>query len=310
MSDADRWEEILFKYRPSLVAFAFRMLGSLSEAEDLVQETFLETTQVDAKRIVNHRAWLMKVCANKAINQLKKAYKRRESYPGVWLPDQVPEALQIWRPLEGEVSPEKALVLSEGLTTTFLTLLEKLSPSERAVFLLSDIFDYSFKEIAEIIKKSEIACRKTSERARTAIQSNRPKFSKPPKSSEEILKQFFEAAKMGDAKKLMELFAKDAQLWGDGGGQARAAGLITGIERIVKFYLAWRDKEIYDASLFQTEFHNVNSRPGIIISKKLSSGYWCFDTILSFEFVDGKIARIYGQRNPERLLSLLKWKSN
>jgi len=124
------WESDWKQYRPFLISFAYRMTGSLSEAEDLVQDTFLECARVPRSEIRNPKSWLTKICANKGIDHLKSAYKRRETYPGTWLPDAIPDSLQVWTNLHGSESPEKTLIVSESLTTSFLLLAERLTPEE------------------------------------------------------------------------------------------------------------------------------------------------------------------------------------
>src|SRR5436309_10745350 len=128
------WENLSTQYRTYLISFAFRMTGSLSEAEDLVQETFMECARVSPSEIKNPKSWLTKICANKGIDHLKSAYKKRETYPGPWLPDVIPDSLQIWTSLHDSESPEKNLIASESLSTSFLLLVERLTPEERAVY--------------------------------------------------------------------------------------------------------------------------------------------------------------------------------
>src|SRR6185295_14870114 len=169
------WESDWKQYRPFLISFAFRMTGSLSEAEDLVQDTFLECARIPRSEIKNPKSWLTKICANKGIDHLKSAYKKRETYPGTWLPDVIPDSLQIWTSLHESESPEENLIASESITTSFLLLVERLTPEERAVYLLSEVFEYSFREISTFLEKSEDACRKTAQRARAAVLSA-PRF--------------------------------------------------------------------------------------------------------------------------------------
>ncbi len=134
-----QWEVFFQQYRTYLVSFAFRMTGSLSEAEDIVQETFLECASMNPQTIESPKSWLTKVCSNKGLDHLKKAYKKRETYSGPWLPDAIPDSYQVWSSLAAPASPDQNLLLSESLTTSFLLLIEKLTPEERAVYLLSEI---------------------------------------------------------------------------------------------------------------------------------------------------------------------------
>jgi RNA polymerase sigma-70 factor (ECF subfamily) len=299
------WESDWKQYRPFLISFAYRMTGSLSEAEDLVQDTFLECARVPRSEIRNPKSWLTKICANKGIDQLKSAYKRRETYPGTWLPDVIPDSLQIWANLHGSESPEKTLIDSESLTTSFLLLVERLTPEERAVYLLSEVFEYSYKEIAALLDKSEDACRKTAQRARAAVHSA-PKFASNSKDSVGLIARFFECAINGDNASIAELLADESEFWADGGGKVPASKTILR-ERsaIARFFAALGTSKAFVPGDFKLDFTNASSRPGLIVSRKLPSGLWTFETIFSFEIRDGKIARIYAQRNPDKLKALL-----
>lgn len=300
------WEQSFKEYRPFLVAFAFRMTGSLSEAEDLVQETFLMGSSTDPKEIKNHKSWLTKICSNKGLDHLKSAYKRRESYHGTWLPDAVPESLQVWNSLNETPSPDKNLVLSESLTTSFLLLVERLTPEERVVYLLNEVFDYSFKEISTFLEKSEEACRKMAQRARDSMAKDRPTFSSAPSNAEELIAQFFTTAKNGDQAGLVSLLAEGSEFWADGGGKVSAsASILYDKEKIARFFKGIGTSPALNSSEFRYEFSLVNSRPGLVISKKLPDGLWTIDGVYSFEFLDQKIVRIYAQRNPDKLKTLI-----
>jgi RNA polymerase sigma-70 factor, ECF subfamily len=299
------WEATWKQYRSFLISFAYRMTGSLSEAEDLVQDTFLECAKVPRSEIRNPKSWLTKICANKGIDHLKSAYKRRETYPGTWLPDVIPDSLQVWTSLQGSESPEKTLIVSESLTTSFLVLAERLTPEERAVYLLSEVFEYSFKEISALLGKSEDASRKTAQRARTALHAA-PKFAANSPDSTELIERFFECAKNGDHSSLVELLSDNSEFWSDGGGKVPAAKtILTEKANIATFFAALGSSKAFVAGDFKLDFTRVSSRPGLIISRKLPTGLWTFETLLSFEILDGKIARIYAQRNPDKLKYLL-----
>jgi RNA polymerase sigma-70 factor (ECF subfamily) len=281
------------------------MTGSLSEAEDLVQDTFLECAGVPRSEIRNPKSWLTKICANKGIDQLKSAYKRRETYPGTWLPDVIPDSLQVWTSLHGSESPEKTLITSETLTTSFLLLVERLTPEERAVYLLSEVFEYSYKEISALLDKSEDACRKTAQRARAALQSA-PKFAAASPDSTSLIARFFECAKNGDNASLMELLSDESEFWADGGGKVPAAKtILTERSKIANFFAALGTSKAFTPGDFKLDFTMVSSRPGLIVSRKLPSGLWTFETIFSFELRDEKIARVYAQRHPDKLKALL-----
>lgn len=288
-------------HRPFLIAFSFRMTGSLAESEELVQETFLECAEIDPAGIQNHRSWLTKVCSNKSIDLLKSAYKRRETYPGPWLPDAVPDSFQMW-----DNPQESNLLLSESLAPTFLLLAEKLSPEERAVYLLSEVFEYSFDEIGEFLNKSSATLRKTGQRARDAINSERIRFDSRKNDSMNLVVKFFELAKKSDKAELFELLAEDSEYWPDGGGKAASVrSILKNRAQIAAFFSSQLMAGVYQSSDFKFETGLVNGLPGLVISRQQEDKTWAFDTIMSFEMMDGKIARIYAQRNPDKLALLI-----
>jgi RNA polymerase sigma-70 factor (ECF subfamily) len=299
------WQEHFSRNQKYLLALAFRMTGSLSESEDLVQECFLECAAVDPATIESHRAWLTRVCSNKALDHLKRAYKKREVYSGPWLPDAVPDSFQLWdEPLES-ISPERKLLASDSLTVSFLLLIEKLSPEERVVYLLAEIFDYPFREIAGFLGKSEDACRKLAERARKAVVTGRPKFTAAPGQAERVITEFFALAKAGNREGLAAMLTAGSQFWSDGGGKVSAAReVLVDAEKIAQFFKGLGLAFFRHAEQFRMEFGYVNQRPGMFISRRLESGEWAFDTIMSFELEGDRIARIYAQRNPDKLAAL------
>lgn len=304
------WNNTLIQHRHFLVSFAFRMTGSLAEAEDIVQETFLECAMVPPSQIENPKAWLTKICSNKALDHLKSAQKKREIYPGTWLPDEVPESLEFWRHLVGEQTPESNVLLSEGLTTSFLLLLERLNPEERVVYLLSEVFEYAHKDIGLFLNKNEEACRKISQRSRQAMASGKTKFKKPLPDSEKLIARFFSLLKEGNISELTKMMAPESELWGDGGGKMSSAGFVQEISKMAEFFQRLSQSEIFKSSLYKLEFQWVNSRPGAVITKELPSGERVFDTILSFEIDQDKITRIYAQRSPDKLAALMKISSH
>jgi RNA polymerase sigma-70 factor (ECF subfamily) len=291
------------------MSFSFRMSGSLTESEDIVQDTFLSCADVNPESVLNHKSWLTKVCSNKALDHLKLAYKKRETYTGVWLPDAVPESFQLWRSFEESDSPDKTLLETESLSTSFLLLLQKLSPEERVVYLLSDIFEYSFKEISTFLTKSEDACKKIAQRARKAFE-NQKRFLGYDKTSESLITKFFDYAKAGDVPHLEELLSDDSEFWSDGGGKVSAASkkVIRDNVRTSRFFAGIWSSVFYKSGAVIEEISIVNSRAGLVISKMTESGEWVFDSIMTFEVQDGKIARIYSQRNPDKLEALSKIK--
>lgn len=305
MNKLDLWENIYTQFRPYLISLSFRMTGSLAEAEEIVQDTFLECSYYFPSEISNHKAWLTKICTNKSINHLQSAKKRREVYPGVWLPDEIPEGMERWSNEEVSSDLSKSIELSESLTTSFLLLLEKLTPEQRAVFLLRDVFSYEYSEISELTGKSKENCRKIAQRSKEIISSEKVKFSNPPENALEIISDFFQYAKKGDREGLKKILSEDAELFGDGGGKVKSAGHLFDREEILNFLLNLGQSEIFRSQAFRFEYRQVNQRPGLVISKKEAITLWKFDTVLCVEFFGNSIHRIYAQRNPDKLQSLI-----
>ena len=220
------------------------------------------------------------------------------------MPDVIPDSLQVWGSLHESASPEKTLITSESLTTSFLLLAERLTPDERAVYLLSEVFEYSFKEISAFLDKSEDACRKTAQRARLAVLSA-PRFAANSPDSTRLISRFFESAKNGDNESLVALLSKESEFWSDGGGKVAAAKTVLKEKTKIAAFFAWLGtSNAFVLSDFKLDFTQVSSRPGLIVSRRLPSGLWTFETIFSFEILDGTIARIYAQRNPDKLKAI------
>ena len=293
----NNWESHFTTHRAYLVSFAYRMTGSLAEAEELVQDTFIACAEVNPFDVVNHKSYLTKVCSNKSLDHLKSAYKKRETYIGTWLPDAVPDSFHKF---------ENNLVLNESLKTTFLLLIEKLSPEERVVYILSEVFEYTFSEISEFLNKSIEALRKIAQRARTALASEKVKYDSSSVEAQNLIVDFFEIVKRQDKISLMKLLAADSEFWSDGGGKISAVRVVVkDVEQIIRFFTSDVISGIYNSDILKIESGLVNSLPGLMISRQLENGSWTFDTIMSFEVKDGKIAKIYSQRNPDKLNALI-----
>jgi RNA polymerase sigma-70 factor (ECF subfamily) len=202
-------------YRPLLFAIAFRMLGSWMDAEDVVQEAFLRWSQVEPGTVSSPKAYLSAVATRLSIDQLRSARVQREQYVGPWLPEPAVSN-------EPELGPDPA-VLSESLSQAFLVVLETLSPVERAVFLLREVFDYPFEEIAGIIGKNPANCRQIARRARRHVDERRPRYTPSPEEQDRLLDEFVGALAAGDVPRLAGLLADDATLWADGGGKVTAS---------------------------------------------------------------------------------------
>ena len=218
------------RHRSLLFSIAYRMLGSVADAEDVVQEAYLRWQQAPEAEVRSPRSYLSTVVTRLSIDRLRSARARREEYVGPWLPE----------PLVSERAEEVAVLdeLGESLSTAFLVVLESLNPVERAVFLLREVFDYDYEEISRILGKSEDNCRQIAHRARQSVAARRPRFERSPEQEERLSRQFLEACMSGDMEGLISLLSEDVTLWSDGGGKVAAAPYpIYGPERVARFLL-------------------------------------------------------------------------
>jgi RNA polymerase sigma-70 factor (ECF subfamily) len=282
-------------YRRRLLGLAYRMLGSMAEAEDAVQETYLRWHAADRERVEEPQAFLMTTTTRICLDVLKSARVRREQYVGPWLPDPIIDT--------GSLAPDVQTELAEDLSMALLLSLDRLSPSERAAFLLHDVFDYSFAQVAVALGKNETACRQLAVRARSQVRGNRPTpapnrtSALDPKHSE-LLSAFVAATRTGDLNGLARMLADDVRVVTDGGGKVPAAlNVIEGAERAAAFLVGasrkgWRD----DYSL---RFEVINGLPGVVID---SPGGVVQTN--AFEIEDGVITSIYVVRNPDKLKHL------
>ena len=280
--------------RPRLFSIAYRMLGSASDAEDVLQDAWVRYAAADASTIRSPQAFATTIVTRLCLDRLKSARATREQYVGPWLPEPV-----LTREMD---SPEATLERAESVTLAFLVLLEKLSPEERAVFLLKDVFDYDHAEIGEILGISSANSRQLLHRARTALAQGRPRRAGTPGSWRAMAERFAQAFATGDAAALASMLASDAGMWADGGGKATAARRpLLGREAIVNFLVGiHRIGEasglIRDASLV---IEDVNSEPALIlrVGARLESIF-----VLSVE--DDAITGIRVVRNPDKLVRI------
>ena len=285
---ATEWDEATFEaHRPLLFSIAYRMLGSASEAEDVIQDTWLRARQDEHADVRSPRAYLATIVTRLCIDHLRSAARSRIEYPGPWLPE----------PL-AEPNPESA-ELASSLTTAFLVLLEQLAPTERAVFLLREVFEFDFDEIARSIGKTEANTRQILTRARGRLRGARPRFTASRRESEEIARRFRRACATGSVEELMAVLHSDAQLVADGGGKVTAATRpLLGADRIAKFLLGYSAKAHWAESHF--DLVTVNGAPGLLMRHPLSG-----NGAYSFDIVDGRIRAIYVVRNPDKLRGFL-----
>lgn len=268
-------DEQFEKYRPLLFSIAYRMLGSAMDAEDIVQEAWLRYVRADQESIESPKAYLSTIVTRLCINQLKSAREQREHYIGPWLPEPILTAgdrLAPEQPLtEGvalTVSPAQHLSRFDSISMAFLVLLEQLTPAERAVFLLREVFDYEYAEIAAALDKSEAACRQLFSRARKHVAAHRPRFDSSATDQERLVKGFLQAVEAGDVAALTGMLAEDVVVWTDGGGKVFAAlQPIHGRKNSANFILGARRLA---PGPFTAEVAMVNGKPGILL--RLESG--------------------------------------
>jgi RNA polymerase sigma-70 factor (ECF subfamily) len=281
--------EIYEDLRPLLFSIAYRMLGSASEAEDIVQEAFLRFHQAEKEEhIDNVKAYLATITTRLSIDHLRSARVKRESYVGPWLPE----------PLLTEQAPDASqhAEMADSMSMAFLVLLESLSPVERAVFLLREVFDYPYDEIAETIGKSEDNTRQLAVRARRHVEERRPRFEADKKARDELAGRFFAAAEEGDTDGLLKLLADDVVLYGDGGGKGPAIQKpLHGADKVAKFMLGlMRQAPRLEISLEPAE---VNGEAGAIARDKDGR----VASVLSMQIADGQIISLRSVVNPDKL---------
>jgi len=273
-------------HRERLIGLAYRMLGNHADAEDIVQETWLRVSSA-ASQIDNLQAYLFTVATHLCLDQLKSARTKREQYVGTWLPEPV---------ISSEApSPAEHLELADDLSFALLLTLEKLTPPERAAFLLHDVFALAFKDVANSLGKSEAACRQLANRARRAVQESKPQQAVPAEVHRTLLSQFSKAIETGELEELTRLLHDEAILYSDGGGVKPAAlNPIHGADKIARFFLGIAGKVEPDS--VRIAACTINSHPGLLVyvdgELDLTVGIDCYDE---------RIESIYLIRNPEKL---------
>jgi RNA polymerase sigma-70 factor, ECF subfamily len=285
-------------HRRRLLGLAYRMLGSMAEAEDAVQEAYLRWHDTDRAGVEDARAFLTTTTTRICLDVLKSARMRREEYVGPWLPDPVTDTAAL--------APDAQTELAEDLSVALLLALDRLSPLERAAFLLHDVFDYSFAEVANALGRNEAACRQLASRARTRVRDARPAGASPPRAGSasldpkhaQLLSAFVTASRSGDVAALTRMLASDARFVSDGGGKAPAAlHVIEGADGVAAFLggvvsKGWTDE-------MSMRFDTINGLPGLILS-----GPRGLVQTSAFEIEDDVVKIIYVVRNPDKLRHL------
>lgn len=279
--------------RPLMFAIAYRMVGSVSDAEDLVQEAYLRMAQALAggTAVTSPKGYLTTVVTRLGIDHLRSARVRRETYPGPWMPEPVVERL--------DEAPAESAELSDSLSIAFLVLLEQLSPTERAVFLLHDVFDYRFDEIAGAVDRSEAGCRQIAVRARRRLEPERPRFEVDPHERARIAQQFLTAFREGDIDELLALVADEAVFVGDGGGKAAALPEpIHGRDRVAHLLRAFANQNQRLHLTFEPAL--VNAQPGAVVRDPDG----LVVTVLALDIAGGAIQTIRSIVNPDKIAHL------
>jgi RNA polymerase sigma-70 factor (ECF subfamily) len=276
-------EDAFVTHRSLLFTVAYEMLGSAADAEDVLQESWLRWADVDHSQVRDPRAYLIRVVTRQAINRLRTLSRRREQYVGEWLPE----------PLLTSPDVADDVELAESVSIAMLTVLETLGPAERAVFVLHEVFDVPYDEIAEAVGKTSPAVRQIAHRAREHVAARRPRMEISHTEQQEVVQRFLAAVTTGDVQGLMDVLAPDVVMIADSGGLAPAARHpVEGIERVVAL-LSRVSQVVPDA---QVETLLIN---GAVAARLTAPGE--FETAIGFVVEDGRIARIYAIRNPHKL---------
>jgi RNA polymerase sigma-70 factor (ECF subfamily) len=285
-------------HRRRLLGLGYRMLGSMADAEDAVQETYLRWHATDRSKVSDPRAFLMTTTTRICLDMLTSARARREEYVGPWLPEPVVDTASL--------APDSRTELAEDLSIALLLTLDRLSPLERAAFLLHDVFDFSFSEVASTLERNEAACRQLAGRARTHVRGVRPRgaTAAPAPSDEidakhtELMSAFVAASRSGDLNALMQMLAGDVRVVTDGGGKTAAAlNVLEGADRAARFLVGatrkgWRED-------FTFRFASINGLPGVIVDGPEGPVQTA-----AFEMKGGVIGALYVVRNPDKLRHL------
>jgi RNA polymerase sigma-70 factor (ECF subfamily) len=277
------------RYRARLFGIAYRMLGSVDDANDLTQETYLRWHRADASAIDAPEGWLVAVMTRLAIDRSRRASVERRAYIGQWLPEPLA--------LSASPAPDRSAELASDLSIAFLVLLERLAPEERAAFLLREVLGADYAELARVLEKSEAACRQMVHRARTRIRDERPRFPVPADAKRKLAERFLRALEVEDREALLAVVAPDATFISDGGGRVSAARrIVQGNDRIARLFLGLERKY---RRVMRHELSWVNAEPALLsfVDERLISS-------MSFDVGDDRIVGVYRVLNPEKLRHL------
>ena len=283
-------EETFETYRSYLFGVAYRMLGSAMDAEDMVQETYIRYQTASPQDLHSLKAYLTTILTRLCIDQLDLARRKRELYVGPWLPEPI-----LTTSAAETADPEKRVELEESISLAFLVLLEQLQPFERAVFLLREVFDYEFAEIAAMLGKSEAACRRSFSRAKPHLRDHRPRFPASRQTHQQLLDSYVRAVETGEMETLMSLLSEDVVLWTDSGGKIKTAAFrpVIGPDAVARFSLGTKRFWLPD---YHVERAEVNGQPAVLIY----FGGQLF-SVLTIEVEGEKIRAVRVIANPDKL---------
>lgn len=271
-------------HRNLLFTVAYEMLGSAADAEDVLQETWLRWAGVDLETVQDHRAYLVRITSRQALTRLRTLGRRKESYVGSWLPE----------PLLTTPDVAEDVELADSVSMAMLLVLETLGPTERAVFVLREVFDLPYEEIAEAVDKTPAAVRQIAHRARAHVAARRPRGPVSPAATRDALEAFRRAVETGDLQQLLDLLAPDVVLVGDGGGLKQAVPKpVVGADKVARLLAAGLGRIPTTTSFQSTE---VNGHPALVLRFDGE-----LDTVVALRIDDGLITGLYAVRNPEKL---------
>ncbi|MBX3445135.1 MAG: sigma-70 family RNA polymerase sigma factor [Parvibaculaceae bacterium] len=288
-TDQASGEEAFERHRARAFKVAYRILGSVADAEDVVQEAWLRWQNTDRAGIRNLEAWLVTTVARIGIDQLRSARARREIYVGPWLPEPIVELADAQ-----DASPEDRVALADDISIALLHMLERLSPEERAAFLLHETFDYGYGELAALLGKSEAACRQTVSRARKRVRDAHPRFNADAREHRRLATALGSAIASANPQAVIECMSEDVVFYSDGGGKVIAAlNPLYGSDNVSRFLLGVARKA---KGLMTLRPALVNGEPGLLllVDEKL-------ETVVTFAVEAGRITTIYAMRNPDKL---------
>lgn len=288
----DTATEVFEEHRPVLTGVAYRMLGRVADAEDVVQEAWLRWSAAGRGDVREPRAYLVRITTRLAIDRLRQVQSRKEAYVGPWLPE--PYVTDF-----GDSVPDTAerAVLADSVSLAVLVVLESLSPLERAVFVLREAFGYPFADIAATLDRSEAAVRQLAGRARKHVDERRPRYEVDPAERRDLTERFLAASVEGDLEGLMSLLAPDVRLVGDSGGRAKApVRVLETADKVGRFLIGVAGQGLPDVSF---RFLEVNGGPALLVLSGDKP-----DTVLQLDVADGHVQCVYIMRNPEKLVSL------